>query len=59
MKIIGLLIKYGADVNRSKTVDNSTPLYIASQNGKTEIVELLLKSGADINKAKENDGKQN
>ena len=31
--------------------DDTTPLYIAAQNGHTDIVDALLATGADINKA--------
>ena len=42
------LIQNGANVNQE--ADNgSTPLTLASDLGKTELVELLLKNGADVN----------
>ena len=41
------LIAAGADVNKARTTDGSTPLYIAAQNGHTAIVSKLLQHGAD------------
>ena len=34
------------------TQDGTTPLYIASQNGHSDVVNILLRNGADINLAK-------
>ena len=31
------------------TQDGETPLYIASQNGHSDVVNMLIKNGADIN----------
>ena len=47
---MNLLIKNGADINKADKYQ-STPFYIACQNGHLEVVKLLLKNGADINKA--------
>ena len=33
------------------TQDGSTPLYIASQNGCTDVVNILIRNGADVNMA--------
>ena len=50
-----LLAKQGVDVNQAKN-NGSTPLYIASRNGHTELVKLLLAApGIDVNQAA-NDG---
>ncbi|MCP4371747.1 MAG: ankyrin repeat domain-containing protein [Deltaproteobacteria bacterium] len=43
------LIDAGADVNVINK-DKATPLYIASQEGHTEIVKMLLEAKADVNK---------
>jgi ankyrin repeat protein len=48
--IVKILIEGGFNVNKKEDGgDNNTPLIIASEEGRKEIVELLLKSGADIN----------
>lgn len=40
----------GALVNQNRP-DGSTPLFIAAQNGHTEMISLLLQHGADVNAA--------
>lgn len=44
------LIKAGADVY-IRTKDGVAPLWMASQNGHTDIVKLLLEAKADVNAA--------
>ena len=34
------------------TQDGATPLFIASQNGHSDVVNILIKNGADINLAR-------
>ena len=41
------LIAAGADVNKARTTDDSTPLWQAAQNGHTAVVSKLLQHGAD------------
>jgi hypothetical protein len=48
LKVAGYLIEQGADVN-VKNNDGSTPLILASQLNKKELVELLLAKGANAN----------
>ena len=46
-----LCVERGADVNKSATGGNgSTPLTLASRDGKVEAVRVLLEAGADVNK---------
>ena len=42
-------MEYGADINKENDV-GFTPLYIACQNGHTNIIKYLVEHGADINK---------
>ena len=47
MRGVKLLLKLGANLNvRNKSGD--TPLHIAVEEGRIEIVEILLEAGADI-----------
>ena len=34
-----------------QTQDGASPVYVASENGHTEVVDLLVQAGADINLA--------
>src|SRR5437763_1893782 len=45
----------GADSN-SKDSSGVSALYIAAENGHTDVVKLLLEKGADVNVAKRDDG---
>ena len=53
-RVARLLLERSADVN-SQCYDRSTPLHLASYNGKLEIARLLLDRGADVN-AESSDG---
>ena len=67
IKIINLLIKYGAKINILSSKNNQTPLhlaYINYNNNSKNIIELLLNNGAnnnilDINNKKPSDYKSN
>lgn len=48
-RIVALLIRYGAKVNPKVWPKQETPLTLAAQEGRWEVVELLLKAGADPN----------
>lgn len=48
MKLIGILLQHGANVNASETTGN-TPLHNAIERGDLALVELLLEKGADVN----------
>ncbi len=50
-----MLVNKGADINAVSN-DGITPLMLAAQNAKLDVVELLLKHGAKVN-AKDNMGK--
>jgi ankyrin repeat protein len=45
---VKILVEIGTDIN-SIDFENTTPLFIACQNGHYEVVEFLLKHGADRN----------
>ena len=47
-KIVGLLIKAGADVNQRDEIVWTALLY-AADHGKCKCMELLIKAGADVN----------
>jgi hypothetical protein len=52
-----LLACDGIDVNKANAVDGTTPLFMACQNGHTEVVGLLLAcDGIEVNKAKTTTG---
>ena len=36
------------DVNQARTDDGATPLYMASQEGKADVVRMLVDAGADL-----------
>ncbi|KPJ92670.1 MAG: hypothetical protein AMJ55_09460 [Gammaproteobacteria bacterium SG8_15] len=46
--IIRTLVKNGADVNRKRNSDGSTPLIIAAQMGDYQLVNTLINAGASI-----------
>ncbi|MDQ3802171.1 MAG: ankyrin repeat domain-containing protein [Acidobacteriota bacterium] len=46
INVIEVLLKNGADVN-VKTKNGQTPLTLASEKGRKDVVELLQKSGAE------------
>jgi len=46
---VKLLLDNKADVNASRTNDGATPLYVAAQNGYTEVVKLLLDNKGYVN----------
>jgi ankyrin repeat protein len=46
--IINLLIKYGANVNASRTTDGKTALMLANSQGHLDIAQLLITAGANI-----------
>jgi ankyrin repeat protein len=45
---VELLLKHGADVNRTTGVGGMTPLHMAARRGTTRVAEALLEAGADI-----------
>lgn len=47
--IVKLFIEYGANPNVCKT-KGLTPLYIASRNGRLEMVKILVEAGASTDK---------
>ena len=54
--IVILLLAAGANVDKQEDYDGWTPLIMAANNGKIEVVKELLKAGAN-KKLKDNDGK--
>ena len=55
-KMVGLLIRRGADINAARDRDGKTPLFIALQKDHTEIAELLFDKGADLVNKVQDDG---
>jgi hypothetical protein len=53
--ITRLLLEHGADVNACNGGDLSTPLHMATRNGRVEVVRVLLEHGANVG-AEDNDG---
>ena len=51
-----MLIQHGADVDKTKTKNRTTPLNIACTNGRKAVAELLISSGADVDET-DSDGK--
>jgi hypothetical protein len=51
-----LFLSSGANMNIKNRSNGNTPLHIASEEGKTEVVDILLKINVDI-KVKNSDGK--
>lgn len=49
VRVLNLLLSYGASVNSAAEDDGSTPLLIATQGQHKEAVEILLANGADPN----------
>ena len=45
------LVSRGADVNLAKTSDGSSPLFVACENGHSEMVSVLLCHGADVHQS--------
>ncbi|WP_264683262.1 ankyrin repeat domain-containing protein [Wolbachia endosymbiont (group B) of Euphydryas aurinia] len=54
-KIAKYLINNGADINVKGTITDTTPLHLATDAGKLDVVKLLVDKGADI-RAKDRDG---
>lgn len=52
-----LLIKHGANINRSDNGMHGTPLHLAFDNGSNKMVELLMDNGADVNAIRPYDDK--
>ena len=44
-----MLLEHGADVNLPALRKGTTPVMIASRNGRADTVDLLIKNGADVN----------
>lgn len=63
VKILKLLIKYGANVNSKLFLYNKknkiyfeTPLMLASESGNLDVVKILIENGADFNMFEPNSG---
>ena len=50
-KVIKLLLQYDVDIDEKAgdKMFNASPLFMAAQNNRTDLVELLIKKGADCN----------
>ena len=47
--IVNMLIRAGADVNRTSNIGKTTPLYTAVEKNRFDLVRILLFAGADPN----------
>lgn len=55
--VVGYLLKQpGIEVDKAKTDDGATPLYVAAEYGHGDVVKQLIAAKADVNKAKTDDG---
>jgi len=48
-KVVKWLLDAGADPNASRDFDKVSPLHIAAQRGRVQVVETLIQGGADVN----------
>lgn len=51
LRVCEILIQYGADLNTCRIEDRISPLAIASQEGKFDVVRLLVEKGANVNQS--------
>ena len=43
--VVGVLLRYGVDINIRTTYSRQTPIHIAALEAREEVVKLLVKSG--------------
>ena len=53
MNVVAVLVSADANVNQAQTDDGATPLYVASQEGHTDVVAAFVSAGADVNQARD------
>lgn len=51
-----MLIEAKADVNEVTTKTHSSPMYIAAQNGRMEVIHVLAQAKADVHLSRKADG---
>ena len=56
LAVVTKLIAAGADVNKARTDDGSTPLFMAAEKGHLTVVTKLIAAGALVDKAETDDG---
>ena len=49
MKYVCSLLSRGQAITHHFVQDGYSPLYVASQEGHTDVVDVLVKAGADVN----------
>ena len=54
--MVEALLANDANPNQARTDNGGTPVYIAAQNGRLDVVKVLLANGADLNQAMTTDG---
>ena len=52
VEVVKHLIKLGADINKQRSDDGSTPMSVAAYNGHINVIDELTSRGADLDLAR-------